>query len=56
MIKVCDIDNKVQEILDNTNPICYKTKHKPNLEIPEKLQEFIINVEKVMKTYNYYGT
>ncbi len=39
--KIIDIELKIKNVLENTNPLCYKTIHTPNLEIPIELQEFI---------------
>ena len=39
--KIIDIELKIKNVLENTNPFCYKTIHTPNLEIPIELQEFI---------------
>lgn len=39
--KIADIELKIINVLKDTNPLCYKTIHIPNLEIPIELQEFI---------------
>lgn len=39
--KIADIELRIINVLKDTNPLCYKTIHIPNLEIPVELQEFI---------------
>ena len=39
--KIKAIELMIKDVLENTNPLCYKTIHTPNLEIPIELQEFI---------------
>ncbi len=39
--KVVEIEEKMQKVIANTNPLCYKTIHVPELEITDQLQELI---------------
>lgn len=39
--KIVDIELKIENVIKDTNPLCYKTIHIPNLEIPVELQDFI---------------
>ncbi|MBQ9280525.1 MAG: O-antigen ligase family protein [Clostridia bacterium] len=39
--EVVGIEERINDILAKTNPLCYQTIHTPNLELPEQIQEFI---------------
>ena len=39
--KVAEIESKINDVLEKTNPLCYKTIHIPDLELPAELQRFI---------------
>ncbi len=39
--KVLEIEDIINNILDNTNPLCYKTIHTPEIEVNDELREMI---------------
>jgi hypothetical protein len=45
--KICGIEDRINKVLEETNPLCYKTIHTPQLDMPEELSEFI---EKAKRT------
>lgn len=40
-----NIEDKINDVINKTNPLCYKTIHSPQLEIPSDLQLFIDNAK-----------
>ncbi len=43
LIEGINIESMIDTVLQNTNPLCYKTIHTPELEIPQDLHLFIEN-------------
>ncbi|MBR3281148.1 MAG: O-antigen ligase family protein [Clostridia bacterium] len=43
--KVIQIEDGINETLDLTNPLCYKTIHTPELDIPSNLKNYIENAK-----------
>ncbi len=43
--EVPEIEDTIENVLANTNPLCYKTIHSPRLEMPDELQDFIENAK-----------
>ncbi len=39
--KVLEIEDKINNVLDNTNPLCYKTIHVPEIEVNDELRKMI---------------
>ena len=39
--KIVNIETSINNVLSNTNPLCFKTIHTPELDIPEELQSLI---------------
>ncbi len=46
--EVISVENKINEVLNNTNPLCYKTKHVPNLEMPEDMVYYINSIKEIV--------
>jgi hypothetical protein len=49
MEKIINIKNKIQKVLDNTNPLVMETEHKPRLEMPKEMLDFIEEIEVIYK-------
>ena len=49
--EVINIETQINNTLEKTNPLCYKTIHTPELDIPDELQSYIdnckINLDKI---------
>lgn len=39
--KILEIEDIINNVLDNTNPLCYKTIHAPEIEVNDNLKEMI---------------
>jgi hypothetical protein len=49
MEKILNIKNKIKTVLDNTNPLVGETEHKPRLEMPKEMLDFIEEIEVIYK-------
>ena len=50
--EIVDVETKIKEVLEKTNPLCYQTIHPPRLEMPEELNKFILSVkEKISQEF-----
>ncbi len=48
--EVLQIESRIQEVLNETNPLCYRTIHPPQLEMPQELREFIQKMRQGLET------
>ena len=48
--KVVEIEKTINDVLRNTNPLCYQTIHTPNMEMPDELQQFIEKAKTALST------
>lgn len=46
--EICNIEILINQTLKNTNPLAYKTKHTPNLEMPTEMKNFIEQIKNVV--------
>ena len=44
--KVLEIEEIINDVIDNTNPLCYKTIHAPEIEVNDDLREMIDMADK----------
>lgn len=52
MEEVLNMENKRKETIENTNLLCYKTKHTPNLTPPEEYENYVKQVGKYLNNLN----
>ena len=50
--KVLEIEDIINNVLDNTNPLCYKTIHAPEIEVNDDLKEMISWAKKQLSAIN----
>ena len=48
--EIVKIEDDIKNVLDETNPLCYKTIHTPELDIPEKLQSLIEESKEIIES------
>lgn len=46
--EICNVENLIKQTLEKTNPLAYKIKHIPNLEMPAEMKAFIEQVKNVV--------
>jgi len=49
-VEICDVETKINETINNTNPLCYQTAHTPNLEIPNEMKAFTEEIKLEVET------